>query len=99
MRAGSLRVDAPPGLGRSGGLAATERIRLLKFVSVFAVGGTERQVVTMAEGLDRARFELHLACFRRSGELPTSSPFRRRSWRASRSPSPPSGTRAPISRR
>jgi len=69
MRAGSLRVDAPPALGRSGGLAATERIRLLKFVSVFAVGGTERQVVTMAEGLDRARFELHLACFRRSGEL------------------------------
>jgi len=69
MRAGSLRVDAPPGPGRSGGLAATERIRLLKFVSVFAVGGTERQVVTMAEGLDRARFELHLACFRRNGEL------------------------------
>ena len=56
MRAGSLRVDAPPGLGRSGGLAATERIRLLKFVSVFAVGGTERQVVTMAEGFQRAEF-------------------------------------------
>jgi glycosyltransferase involved in cell wall biosynthesis len=69
MRAGSLGVDAPPGTGRSGALAATERIRLLKFVSVFAVGGTERQVVTMAEGLDRARFELHLACFRRNGEL------------------------------
>ena len=46
-----------------------ERIRLLKFVTVFAVGGTERQVVTLAEGLDRSRFELHLACFRRTGEL------------------------------
>ena len=44
-------------------------IRLLKFVTQFAVGGTERQVMTLAGGLDPARFALHLACLRRSGEL------------------------------
>jgi glycosyltransferase involved in cell wall biosynthesis len=45
------------------------RIRLLKFVTVFAIGGTERQVVGMAQGLDRTRFDLHLACLRCMGEL------------------------------
>ena len=49
--------------------AAAERVRLLKFVTIFAIGGTERQVVTLASGLDASRFELHLACFQRSGEL------------------------------
>jgi L-malate glycosyltransferase len=69
MRAGSVGVDVPAGRTASASLPGTERIRLLKFVTVFAVGGTERQVVTLAEGLDRSRFELHLACFRRSGAL------------------------------
>jgi L-malate glycosyltransferase len=69
MRAGSVGMDAPAGRVASGNLPGTERIRLLKFVTVFAVGGTEGQVVTLAEGLDRSRFELHLACFRRSGAL------------------------------
>ena len=68
MRADRLEVDVAPE-SCAGGLAATERIRLLKFVTVFAVGGTERHVVTLAEEIDRSRFELHLACFRRSGEL------------------------------
>ena len=67
-RTDSSAMDAPPE-PRTGGLTCTEKIALLKFVTVFAVGGTERQVVTLAEGLDRSRFELHLACFRRSGAL------------------------------
>jgi glycosyltransferase involved in cell wall biosynthesis len=46
-----------------------DRIRLLKFVTVFAIGGTERHVVNLARGLDPSRFELHLACFRRRGAL------------------------------
>ena len=50
-------------------LTETDRIRLLKFVGVFAVGGTERQVVMLGEGLDRSRFDLHMACFNRTGEL------------------------------
>ena len=47
----------------------TERIRLLKFVTQFAIGGTERQMMTLASGLDPARFDLRLACLRKSGEL------------------------------
>lgn len=44
------------------------RIRVLKFVTLFAVGGTEGQVMAMANGLDPARFDLHMACHRRTGE-------------------------------
>ncbi len=62
-------VDAPavaPGVGVE---AASERIRLLKFVTLFAIGGTERQVVNLAKGMDRARVDLRLACLNRVGEL------------------------------
>lgn len=52
-------------------LARADRVRLLKFVTYFGVGGTERQVTMMANGLDPARFELHLAVLHRSGELLT----------------------------
>ena len=45
----------------------SERVRLKAFVTVFDVGGTERQVVALAKGLDRSRFDLSLACFKRSG--------------------------------
>jgi L-malate glycosyltransferase len=47
----------------------TERVRLLKFLTIFAIGGTERQVAALAEGLDRSTFELRLACLRRAGLL------------------------------
>ena len=66
MRAGTMNALRVPDVGA---ITETQKIRLLKFVTVFAVGGTERQVVTLAEGLDRSRFDLHLACFKRSGEL------------------------------
>lgn len=45
------------------------KIKLLKFVTVFAIGGTERQVLDLALALDRSRFDLHLACLRRSGQF------------------------------
>jgi glycosyltransferase involved in cell wall biosynthesis len=44
-----------------------DAVRVLQFVSVFAIGGTERQVVNLAQGLDRSRFDLHFACFDRCG--------------------------------
>lgn len=44
-------------------------IRVLQFLPVFAIGGTERQVVNLCVGLDRTRFDLHIACFERRGEL------------------------------
>jgi len=43
------------------------RMRLLKFVNVFDIGGTERQVVNLGQVLDPSKFQLHLACFERGG--------------------------------
>jgi glycosyltransferase involved in cell wall biosynthesis len=64
-----IGVNGEPGIRHRGTPAESARIRLLKFVTLFAIGGTERQVVAMAKGLDHARFELHLACLRCTGEL------------------------------
>lgn len=47
----------------------SERIRVLKFVSLFMLGGTEHQFVAIAKNLDRTKFELHLACFQKTGAL------------------------------
>ena len=44
-------------------------IRLLKFLTIYEVGGTEGQVATIAEGLDRQRFDLHLAALLPGGGL------------------------------
>jgi L-malate glycosyltransferase len=54
-----------------GGLkeAMPGRIRLLNVLTSFQIGGTERQVVNLALGFDRSRFDLHLACLRNQGEL------------------------------
>ncbi len=45
------------------------KVKLLKFLAFFAIGGTERQVVNLVRGLDVSKFELHLACFKRWGEF------------------------------
>lgn len=39
----------------------------MAFVTAFDAGGTERQLVALAKGLDRSRFDLRVACFKRSG--------------------------------
>jgi glycosyltransferase involved in cell wall biosynthesis len=49
--------------------AAMARIPLLTFVTNFLIGGTERQVVNLIQNYDRARFDVHLACFRLRGPL------------------------------
>jgi len=49
--------------------SASNRIRLLTFTTLFAIGGTERHVVNLAGGLDHSRFELEFGCMRRSGEF------------------------------
>ena len=43
------------------------RIRVLKFLSVFMIGGTERQFVNVVKNLDSSKFDVHLACFRKFG--------------------------------
>jgi glycosyltransferase involved in cell wall biosynthesis/CelD/BcsL family acetyltransferase involved in cellulose biosynthesis len=45
------------------------RIRLLKFVTDFRIGGTERQFANLAKNIDRNRFELHVGCFRQMGDF------------------------------
>lgn len=51
------------------GLCASveQKRKLLKFINIFAIGGTEKQFLLTAESLDRERFELHLACLQRRG--------------------------------
>jgi glycosyltransferase involved in cell wall biosynthesis len=46
-----------------------DRISLLTFVPFFYLGGTERQVMNLAAGLDPERFDLHMACNGKVGEL------------------------------
>ncbi len=46
-----------------------ERVRLLKLLTVFGMGGTERQAVALGRALDPSRFELHVGCLRRWGHL------------------------------
>jgi glycosyltransferase involved in cell wall biosynthesis len=41
----------------------------MKFVTLFAVGGTERQFVNLALSLDPSRFAVHFGCLRRWGQL------------------------------
>ncbi|PWU24738.1 MAG: hypothetical protein C5B48_04835 [Candidatus Rokuibacteriota bacterium] len=63
------KIAAPLGPIESEGCESRERIRLLKFITLFAVGGTEQQVVTLAKELDDSRFELHFGCLKRTGQL------------------------------
>jgi len=44
-------------------------MRLLKFVTLFAVGGTERQFVNLALSLDRERVDVRFGCLRKWGQL------------------------------
>lgn len=67
---GLLAAEAPTEVA-AGDRAYTgsQRIRLLKFMTLFGMGGTEKQVVNLATRLDRSRFELSFACLRRWGHL------------------------------
>jgi glycosyltransferase involved in cell wall biosynthesis len=50
-------------------VTSTDRTRVMKFVGIFAIGGTERQVVNIGKGLDRSRFDLRFATLNKVGEL------------------------------
>src|SRR5436190_5001050 len=53
------------------GFMQDTRIKVLKFLTNFNIGGTERQFVQMVQQMDLDRFDLHVACFaRRGGFLP-----------------------------
>jgi L-malate glycosyltransferase len=44
-------------------------MRLMKFVTAFGLGGTERHFVNLALSLDASRFDVHFGCLRRWGQL------------------------------
>jgi glycosyltransferase involved in cell wall biosynthesis len=46
-----------------------EKVKTLEFLTNFMIGGTERQVVNLARGLDRERFDLYVGCLGRSGDF------------------------------
>ncbi len=46
-----------------------ERLRLLYVVGNFVAGGAERHLLEMWRRLDRARFEVEIACFAREGQF------------------------------
>jgi len=72
MSAGSasLRADAP----------REDVVKVLQFLAVFAMGGTERQAVNLARGLDRSRFGSQFACFRLVGEFVADIEATRSPW-------------------
>lgn len=43
------------------------RIKMLNFITLFAVGGTERQFVNVTRELDRSQFDVHVGCLARKG--------------------------------
>lgn len=48
---------------------ALERIRLVKFLTVFGIGGTEKQVVNLIKRMDRQAFDVSFGCTNRWGAL------------------------------
>jgi len=45
------------------------RIRLLTFTTLFYIGGTERHLMHLTNGLDHTRFALEFGCLKRAGEF------------------------------
>jgi glycosyltransferase involved in cell wall biosynthesis len=45
------------------------RIKVLKFLNHFYIGGTERQFVHVANGLDASMFDVEIGCLHRAGPL------------------------------
>src|SRR3954447_24523621 len=43
--------------------------KILKFLTMFAVGGTERQFVYLAKGLDKSRFDVRVGCLSKEGDF------------------------------
>jgi glycosyltransferase involved in cell wall biosynthesis len=62
MNAVSSAIRAPRPCG-----SPADRVRVLKFITNFYIGGTERQFMVLGRGLDRSRFDVRAACLRREG--------------------------------
>jgi glycosyltransferase involved in cell wall biosynthesis len=47
----------------------SEKLTVLQFLTVFGIGGTERQVLNLIQGLDTTRFGIEVACLNRWGPM------------------------------
>ena len=47
----------------------SNRLNVLQFVTLFGIGGTERQVLNLVQALDSSRFGVEVACLKRFGAL------------------------------
>ncbi len=56
-------------LPKTRAIEKSSHIRLMKFLTLFGIGGTERQVVNLVRMLDRSRFEPAFGCLRRWGHF------------------------------
>ncbi len=45
------------------------RIKILKFLTMFAIGGTERQFLHLTRNLNREKFDVQVGCLARKGEM------------------------------
>lgn len=64
-----MTVDVSPEAARTVRPAEVGRLRLMKFVAEFGQGGTERQFINLALGLDHHSFLVEFGCMRRRGAL------------------------------
>lgn len=58
-----------PTISSAGKACDTPQIKLMKFLSTFGFGGTERQVINLVRHLDRSRFDLSFGCMNRCGQF------------------------------
>ena len=47
----------------------SEKLSVLQFLTIFGIGGTERQVLNLVQGMNRSRFGIEVACLKRWGAL------------------------------
>jgi hypothetical protein len=50
-----------------GQVMQSEKLSVLQFLTIFGIGGTERQVLNLVKGLDTARFGVKVACLKTLG--------------------------------
>lgn len=63
------RPEPEPAAARAHAIAQAPHIRLLKFLTAFGIGGTERQVVNLLRMLDRSRFTPSFGCLKLWGHF------------------------------
>lgn len=64
-----VEVGQQTGQGCEPFASGRDRTRLLEFVTSFQIGGTERQVLNLTNGLDPEQFESHMGCLNKVGPL------------------------------